>query len=84
VAFRIAAHVADVVKLGRRARSWDDEVSRYRGGLMWREMISKLIYPERAWSIYAQYGEPKVRGCTMCGGYCPMLMALQQARRASD
>ena len=80
IAFRIAAHVADMVKLGRRARAWDDEVSKYRGELMWREMISKLIDPERAWSVYTQYGEPKVRGCTMCGGYCPMLIVKQQAK----
>lgn len=43
-------------------------------------MISKLIDPERAWAVYTQYGVPKVKGCTMCGGYCPMLMVMQQAR----
>ncbi|WP_069807635.1 phosphomethylpyrimidine synthase ThiC [Vulcanisaeta thermophila] len=83
IAFRIAAHVADVVKLGRRARAWDNEVSDYRGRLMWREMISKLIDPDRAWAIYTQYGEPRVRGCTMCGGYCPMLMVMQQVRKVA-
>ena len=80
IAFKIAAHVADTIKLGRRARAWDDEVSGFRGKLMWREMISKLIDPERAWAVYTQYGVPKVKGCTMCGGYCPMLMVMQQVR----
>ncbi|GAB6943299.1 phosphomethylpyrimidine synthase ThiC [Vulcanisaeta sp. JCM 14467] len=80
IAFKIAAHVADTIKLGRRARAWDDEVSGFRGKLLWREMISKLIDPERAWAVYTQYGVPKVKGCTMCGGYCPMLMVMQQAR----
>ncbi|WP_243680937.1 phosphomethylpyrimidine synthase ThiC [Vulcanisaeta souniana] len=83
IAFKIAAHVADTIKLGRRARAWDDEVSRFRGGkLMWREMINRLIDPEKAWAVYTQYGgEPKVRGCTMCGGYCPMLMVMQQIKK---
>ncbi|ADN49603.1 phosphomethylpyrimidine synthase ThiC [Vulcanisaeta distributa] len=81
IAFKIAAHVADTIKLGRRARAWDDEVSRFRGKLMWREMINRLIDPEKAWAVYTQYGEPKVRGCTMCGGYCPMLMVMQQIKK---
>ncbi len=49
---------------------------------MWREMINRLIDPEKAWAVYTQYGgEPKVRGCTMCGGYCPMLMVMQQIKK---
>ncbi|MEZ0248566.1 MAG: phosphomethylpyrimidine synthase ThiC [Thermoproteus sp.] len=82
VAFRVAAHIADTIKLGRRARSRDDDVSVHRGRLAWREMIRGLIDPEGAWAVYTQYGEPKVTSCTMCGGYCPMLMALQQAKKA--
>ncbi|AAL62721.1 MULTISPECIES: phosphomethylpyrimidine synthase ThiC [Pyrobaculum] len=81
IAYRIAAHIGDVVKLGRKARRWDDEVSYYRGRLMWDEMIKRLVDPERAYKVYTQYGPPKVKGCTMCGGYCPMNMVIQQARR---
>ncbi|MFN3803491.1 MAG: phosphomethylpyrimidine synthase ThiC [Pyrobaculum sp.] len=80
IAYRIAAHIGDVVKLGRKARGWDDEVSHYRGRLMWDEMIKRLIDPARAHQIYTQYGKPKVKGCTMCGGYCPMTMVIQQAK----
>ncbi|AFA40775.1 thiamine biosynthesis protein ThiC [Pyrobaculum oguniense TE7] len=81
VAYRIAAHVGDIVKLGRRARRWDDEVSRHRGKLEWGEMIKRLIDPERAYKVYTQFGQPKVKGCTMCGGYCPMNMVMAQASR---
>ncbi|MEM5827559.1 MAG: phosphomethylpyrimidine synthase ThiC, partial [Pyrobaculum sp.] len=83
IAYRIAAHIGDMVKLGRRARKWDDEVSYYRGKLMWDEMIKRLIDPERAYRVYTQYGQPKVKGCTMCGGYCPMLLVTQQAKKIS-
>lgn len=82
IAYRIAAHVADMVKLGGKARGWDEEVSRFRGGLMWREMIQRLINPEEAWRVYTQFGEPRVRGCTMCGAYCPMQMVIWQSKMA--
>lgn len=81
IAYRIAAHAGDVVKLGKRARKWDDEVSYYRGKLEWDNMISRLIYPEKAYQVYTQFGEPKVRACTMCGGYCPMMWAMEQVKR---
>lgn len=81
IAYRIAAHAGDVVKLGKRARKWDDEVSYYRGKLEWDNMISRLIYPEKAYQVYTQFGEPKVRACTMCGGYCPMMWAMEQVKK---
>lgn len=81
IAYRIAAHAGDVVKLGKRARKWDDEVSYYRGKLEWDNMISRLIYPEKAYQVYTQFGEPKVKACTMCGGYCPMMWAMEQVKR---
>lgn len=83
IAYRIAAHAGDVVKLGKKARKWDDEVSYYRGKLEWDKMISKLIYPERAYEVYTQFGKPKVKACTMCGGYCPMMWAMDQVKKLS-
>ncbi|MGB9705915.1 MAG: phosphomethylpyrimidine synthase ThiC [Pyrobaculum sp.] len=79
-AYRVAAHIGDIVKLGKRASRWDREVSTYRGKLQWREMISRLIDPEAAWRVYTQYGTPKTNACTMCGGYCPMMWVMQQAK----
>ncbi len=79
IAYRIAAHAGDVVKLKRR--KWDDEVSYYRGKLEWDKMISKLIYPEKAMEVYTQFGKPNVKACTMCGGYCPMMWAIDQVRK---
>ncbi|WP_016730699.1 phosphomethylpyrimidine synthase ThiC [Saccharolobus islandicus] len=81
IAYRVVAHAGDVVKLGRKARKWDDEVSYYRGKLDWENMISKLIDPQRAYQVYTQFGTPKVKACTMCGGYCPMMWAMDQVRK---
>lgn len=81
MAYRIAAHIADMVKLGARAARWDREVSLYRGRLQWEDMIKRLVDPDRAYKIWAQWGVPRVKGCTMCGGYCPMMMALDQAKK---
>jgi phosphomethylpyrimidine synthase len=44
-------------------------------------MISRLIDPEAAWRVYTQYGVPKTNACTMCGGYCPMMWAREQAKK---
>lgn len=81
IAYRIAAHAGDIVKLGKRARIWDEEVSYFRGKLDWEKMISKLIYPKRAYEIFTQFGKPNVRACTMCGGYCPMMWAMEQVKK---
>ncbi|BCU69096.1 phosphomethylpyrimidine synthase ThiC [Stygiolobus caldivivus] len=81
IAYKIAAHVGDIVKLGKKARKWDDEVSTYRGKLEWDKMISQLIDPENAYKVYTQFGKPKVKACTMCGGYCPMMWAIEQVRK---
>jgi len=84
IAYRIAAHAGDVVKLGKKARKWDDLVSYYRGKLDWDSMISNLIDQESAYSVYTQFGKPKVKACTMCGGYCPMMWAMEQVRKAGE
>ncbi|ABL88606.1 hydroxymethylpyrimidine synthase [Pyrobaculum islandicum DSM 4184] len=82
-AYRVAAHIGDIVKLGPKASRWDREVSVYRGRLDWANMINKLLDPEAAWAVYRQFGEPRVKGCTMCGKYCPMMWVREQARKAS-
>lgn len=84
IAYRIAAHAGDVVKLGKKARKWDDLVSYYRGKLDWENMISSLIDPESAYKVYTQFGKPKVKACTMCGGYCPMMWAMEQVKKIND
>jgi len=84
IAYRIAAHVGDIVKLGKKARKWDDKVSTYRGRLEWDKMISQLIDPDNAYRVYTQFGKPKVKACTMCGGYYPMIWAMEQVKKVKE
>ncbi len=69
IASRIAAHAADIVRLGPRARKWDDEMARARGSLDWDAQYRLAIDPERARSRHQPAGEGGAT-CSMCGPYC--------------
>jgi len=69
LATRVAAHAADIVRLGRRARLWDDDMARARGRLDWDEQFRLSLDPERARSRHRPAGEDKA-ACSMCGPYC--------------
>ena len=67
IASKIAAHAADIVKLGRRAK--DDQMSRARRRLDWDEMYDLAIDPNLA----RKFKKPKKGAeCTMCGQYCAL------------
>ena len=67
IAARIAAHAADIVRLGTRARAWDDEMARARSNLDWDAQYRLAINPARASSRHERAGEV---ACSMCGPYC--------------
>lgn len=69
VAARIAAHAADLVKLGERARQWDDSMSQARFRRDWETQIRLALDPARAGALSGK-GIEKGEGCTMCGDYC--------------
>ncbi len=48
MAARIAAHAADVVRLGEKARAWDNEMARARSALDWKRQFELAIDPEKA------------------------------------
>ncbi|MEL9969903.1 MAG: phosphomethylpyrimidine synthase ThiC [Metallosphaera sp.] len=74
IAFKIAAHVGDIVKLGDRARKADEEMSSARSSLNWSKMFSLTFDKERAIKIYTQYKERPMGSCTMCGDLCVYLV----------
>jgi len=69
VATRIAAHAADIVRLGTRARHWDDQMARARASLDWSEQFRLAIDPDRARARHRPSGDGD-RACSMCGNYC--------------
>lgn len=70
IASRIAAHAADMVKLGRKARQIDDAMSRARKRLDWDEMIRLSIDPEKAKRVRSAAGATGKDYCSMCGEFC--------------
>jgi phosphomethylpyrimidine synthase len=73
IASKLAAHSADIVKLGEKARKKDDEISSLRSMLKWDEQFNKCIDPEKAERIYKRIPS-KSNACTMCGENCVFLL----------
>jgi phosphomethylpyrimidine synthase len=69
IAARIAAHAADIVRLGEKARSLDLELSRARARLDWETQHRLSIDPEKARKVRLK-AKPRVGTCSMCGEYC--------------
>lgn len=84
IAFKIAAHVGDIVKLGERARKKDREMSIARKNLDWKKMFELAFDPERARKIYRQYKDYESGPCTMCGDLCVYLVIKRAAKQAGS
>ena len=80
IAYRIAAHAGDLVKLREKAIKWDMEMTEARRTLNWEKQIALSIDPEEASRIHARTGQLKGNTvpCTMCGGACVYIMLPQQ------
>lgn len=98
VAFKIAAHAADVAHRRPRARERDDAISRARAEFDWEQQFALALDPERAREIRTAAlarravlsGEvDKDDGqhtpyCTMCGPqFCAMRLHAERKRKAA-
>lgn len=86
IAYRIAAHAGDLVKLRDKAIVWDMKMTEARRTLDWEKQISLSIDPEEAARIHNRTGQ---RGgnnvpCTMCGGACVYVMLPQQRKYSKE
>src|SRR5512143_1290951 len=68
IASRIAAHIGDMIKLGKTDA--DKEMSKARRDMQWQRQFSIAIDPERAEEIKADRGAGGEDSCTMCGKFC--------------
>ncbi|MEN6518102.1 MAG: phosphomethylpyrimidine synthase ThiC [Methanospirillum sp.] len=68
ISSRIAAHVGDMVKLGKRDE--DLEMGHARRDLDWERQYSLALNPERARYIRNSRSPADTDACTMCGDYC--------------
>ncbi len=71
IAFRIAAHAADIA-LGRaKAIEWDNNISKAKAALDWEKVLSLCISPEKARKYRASLPpEEDITLCSMCGEFC--------------
>jgi len=68
ISSRIAAHVGDMVKLGKRDD--DLEMGHARRDLDWERQYALALNPDRARYIRTSRSPADTDACTMCGDYC--------------
>jgi phosphomethylpyrimidine synthase len=77
IAYRIAAHAADLAKGHPRAQQWDDAVSRARFDFRWEDQFNLALDPVTARQYHDQTlpaeGAKLAHFCSMCGPkFCSM------------
>lgn len=74
IAARIAAHVADIVRLGDKASLKDLEMAKARANLDWKRQIENSVDPEKAIKIRGRTKLKSPETCSMCSEYCAIKM----------
>jgi len=72
IAFRIAAHAADIAKGIPSARIWDDEMSKARKNLDWAGQFRLAMDPKTAEKLHGEDTPACETACSMCADYCSM------------
>ncbi len=77
IAYKIAAHAADLAKGHPRAREWDDALSRARFAFRWRDQFNLALDPVTALAYHDETlpadGAKVAHFCSMCGPkFCSM------------
>lgn len=88
IAYRIAAHAADVARQRRGARDWDDALSRARFAFDWQEQFQLALDPETARAYHDETLAADVyktaKFCSMCGPLFCSMNTTQRVRRLED
>ena len=77
IAYRIAAHAADIAKGHPRATEWDDAISKARFEFRWRDQFNLALDPVTALAYHDETlpadGAKVAHFCSMCGPkFCSM------------
>jgi phosphomethylpyrimidine synthase len=88
IAYKIAAHAADLAKGHPRAQAWDDALSRARFEFRWDDQFNLSLDPVTARAFHDQTlpadGAKVAHFCSMCGPkFCSMEIT-QQLREAAE
>ena len=67
IAYKIAAHAADVARGLPGARDWDDDLSRARAALNWEKHVELAFDGETARAMHDEDMDADADFCAMCG-----------------
>jgi phosphomethylpyrimidine synthase len=84
IAYKIAAHAADVAKGHPRARHWDDVLSKARFEFRWEDQFNLALDPETAREFHDETlpaaGAKVAHFCSMCGPHFCSMKITQEVR----
>jgi phosphomethylpyrimidine synthase len=84
IAYRIAAHAADIAKGHPRAREWDDALSKARFEFRWQDQFNLSLDPETAREFHDETlpaaGAKLAHFCSMCGPHFCSMKITQDVR----
>ena len=84
VAYKIAAHAADIARGIPGARDWDDDMSRARAALNWPRMFELAFDGEAARALHDEDLDTDGDYCSMCGhDWCSLRISKEIAEFAS-
>jgi phosphomethylpyrimidine synthase len=85
IAYKIAAHAADLAKGHPGAREWDDALSRARFEFRWQDQFDLSLDPETARSFHDEtlpaQGAKVAHFCSMCGPHFCSMKITQDVRQ---
>src|SRR5438105_1091285 len=84
IAYKIAAHAADLAKGHPGAQAWDDALSKARFEFRWEDQFNLSLDPERAREFHDETlpaeGAKVAHFCSMCGPKCCSMKITQEVR----
>jgi phosphomethylpyrimidine synthase len=85
IAYKIAAHAADIAKQHPHAQEWDDALSKARFEFRWQDQFNLALDPDRAREYHdetlPQDGAKTAHFCSMCG---PAFCAYRLSQDVND
>jgi phosphomethylpyrimidine synthase len=88
IAYKIAAHAADVAKGHAHARHWDDVLSRARFEFRWQDQFELALDSETARAFHDETlpadGAKVAHFCSMCGPHFCSMKITQEVREYAE
>ncbi len=84
IATKIAAHAADIVKLGEKAYSKDLEMAKARARLDWKAQFENAIDPEKARKIRSRVRLKSPETCSMCSEFCAIKLLKEALKTRAE